>query len=419
MPVGNIERLITNMRLMHAAGVRGFYIDHGTFHHRRSGWSELQAYLIYKLAQDIDADTDAIIEEFTDYMYGPAAPGIRQHIAELEAERKAITDLTEHGHVYATPGPGVSYVSRQLEDRVFPYLTPKNIYRWQQMWDGLEEKANDGNDRHRRNLALARRELDIATLWKWVELQADYPEYFSNHLTIVERIDAANEPTLLPRAEWEQASVNRRSQPISGFQPLIDIIETAGPLAPLPQHLDKVDPSTVIQIPAESAFLSPRWSGRASLVREPSAAGGLAVTNPVTKQPFSVGYFDELTRQRTQAQIDPDSVKDSGYALYRLGTAELSREAYFWLDSSWRTTFSEARNLFDPDNPKQKMELWVSLRFTGPSYPDKGNDGDTDHFYVDRIIGIPVGDTPVSDGQPKTSPADTHPPEFDFAQPNL
>jgi hypothetical protein len=49
MPVGNVERVITNMRLMHKAGVRGIFLDHHGVN-SRSGWSELQAYLVLKLS---------------------------------------------------------------------------------------------------------------------------------------------------------------------------------------------------------------------------------------------------------------------------------------------------------------------------------------------------------------------------------
>ena len=64
MPVGNVERLITNVRLMHRAGVTGLFTDHCSFH-ARGGWSELQSYLLYKLMQDVNCDTGRIIAEST------------------------------------------------------------------------------------------------------------------------------------------------------------------------------------------------------------------------------------------------------------------------------------------------------------------------------------------------------------------
>ena len=74
MPVSTVPRLIANMRLMHAARRQGYYVDMGSMQHSRSSWSDLVLYLIHRLGQDIDADTDAPHREFTDFMYGPAAP---------------------------------------------------------------------------------------------------------------------------------------------------------------------------------------------------------------------------------------------------------------------------------------------------------------------------------------------------------
>jgi hypothetical protein len=117
---------ITNMRLMHKIGVRGIFLDHNGVN-SRSGWSELQAFLVLKLAQDIDA----LIEEFTDHMYGPAAPLVRRYLDELESARKAMK----------TFAPQVTYKSRNFDDRTFPYLTPANIDRWQQTFGRMLKLA--------------------------------------------------------------------------------------------------------------------------------------------------------------------------------------------------------------------------------------------------------------------------------------
>ncbi|MGY8641462.1 MAG: DUF4838 domain-containing protein [Verrucomicrobiales bacterium] len=127
MPVGNVERVINNMRLMHKAGVRGIFLDHHGVN-SRSGWSELQAFLVLKLSQDIDTNTDALITEFTDHAFGPATSRMRQYLTELETARKAITTLP----------PNVGYKSRNLDDRTFPYLTFANLHRWQQWFEEME-----------------------------------------------------------------------------------------------------------------------------------------------------------------------------------------------------------------------------------------------------------------------------------------
>ena len=164
MPVGNVERVVTNMRLMHKAGVRGIFLDHHGVN-SRSGWSELQAFLVLKLSQDINAETDALISEFLGNAFGPAAPQMQQYLTELEAARKAMTTLP----------PGVSYKSRNLDDRTFPYLTPTNLHRWQQLFEQMDA-ATAKLPREWDNVRSQRRELDIATLWKWFAMPS--PRYF-------------------------------------------------------------------------------------------------------------------------------------------------------------------------------------------------------------------------------------------------
>ena len=127
------------------------FLDHNGIN-SRSGWSELQAFLALKLARDIDADADALIAEFTDHAFGPAAPRMRQYLAELEAARKAMTPLP----------PGVTYKSRNLDDRTFPYLTTINIHRWQQSFGRMLELTTD-SPRHRSNIDGLRRELKYLT----------------------------------------------------------------------------------------------------------------------------------------------------------------------------------------------------------------------------------------------------------------
>ncbi|MEA3402439.1 MAG: DUF4838 domain-containing protein, partial [Armatimonadota bacterium] len=162
MPVGNIERIINNMRLMHYAGVEGVFTDHHGIN-QRSGFYELQSYLIFKLMQDVNCDTDAVITEFTDHHYGAAGPLMRRYIQELEEARKEM-ELP----------PGVRYKSTLYDEQTFPYLTADSIHRWQTYFDRMEELTADHPEK-RLNVQKERRELDFATLWKWQDLAERYP----------------------------------------------------------------------------------------------------------------------------------------------------------------------------------------------------------------------------------------------------
>ena len=409
VPLGNIERLINNMRMMHEVGVRGFYIDHGHFHHYRSGWSELQVYLAIKLAQNINADTDAIIEEFMDHMYGAAAPLMSQYLEELEDGRKAMTDLSAQGYV-ATPGPAVTYKSVQFADHIFPYLTVENIHRWHTLFDDMEARVPEDDLRVLNNIGFARRELDFATLWKWTDLQEAHPDYYTDHRAIADRIAAINSAEPVP-------PTGRQPMPLAEgvVDIFVDIIETAGPLAPLPEPLDAVDAEAVVQFPAESAILYSRPGFRGNTARDAEAAGGLAVTYNVSAYPFSAGYFNEITDERTSIELQPEDVTSDGYELYLLGTVTAGREGYLWFDRSWSCTFGEVRELFDAANPEATWQLWASIRFEGPSFQDDAEADQKDRFFIDRIVCVPVDSEDAANARPG---GDGAAPEFDFAQPD-
>ena len=123
---------------MHQTGVRWFFADH-PFILWRSGFSELHRYLMVKLWQDIDCDTDAVIREFTDHHYGAAGERMRQYIHELEQCRIDMELPPGIGEA----SYGVTYKSHTFDDRVFPYLTTENIRRWQIYFNQMDALTVD------------------------------------------------------------------------------------------------------------------------------------------------------------------------------------------------------------------------------------------------------------------------------------
>lgn len=186
MPVGNVERVVNCMKTIYDAGGRGFFADHCGYTNR-TGFAELQAYIMMKLGQDIDKNPDTIIKEYTDYMFGDAASLVRTYIEELEDGRKAMTVLP----------PDVNIQSWEFDLETFPYLTVENIYNWENDFDTMislinAEPPSDLRDSHLLNVQLMRRELDYAVLWRWFDLKTAYPAYFTDYTVFSNRILAAN-----------------------------------------------------------------------------------------------------------------------------------------------------------------------------------------------------------------------------------
>lgn len=380
MPVGNVERLVINMRKMHAAGVRGVYTDHCSYHWR-GGWSELQAYLFYKLCRDIDVDTETLIDEFTAFMYGPAAPLIRAYLAELEAERKAMTDLP----------PGVTYRSALTDARTFPYLTPENIHRWQGFFEHMESILTDADGRERANVRFVRRELDLATLWKWFDLQASFPDHYRDHQPVVDRIAEVNAIPALPAPEWEDKRMNRRPNPGPGPGDFATLIEAGGEVKPLPAAFDGIDPERIRQF--APSYPNTR-SGRAAIL-DTEAAFGYGVPVAMPDLPFVFGFHqgDRATRDADalpalpadskasweramnltfalQRALPPDAIDAGRYSLYRLAEVEITPNCIVWFSNrSWGTKVELGERLYEPGG-ENRWDAWVSLKFVGPTYGD-------------------------------------------------
>ena len=365
MPVGNVGRVVTNMRLMHQVGVRGIFLDHHGVN-SRSGWSELQAYLVLKLSQDIEADTDGLIAEFTDHAFGPAAPQMRQYLAELEAARKAITSLPSH----------VGYKSRNLDDRTFPYLTPANVHRWQEGFEEMEAVTAKLPNKLS-NVRSQRRELDLATLWKWFDLRDAWPAVYTDHQQVAERVLAANraksDAGVAPAWKLGEALVAR-------FVTLID----AGGEKPLPADFEGIARDRI------RTFL-PRNNARGEKnrsVKDSEAAFGTAAVVDQPETPFRCGFSEwrpgvpKVVTHGPRLEIPRDRITPGEYRLYPLGEIDLTTDdSKIWFGRSWQTNLEVGSQLYFPGEINH-WKAWVSLKFIGPSYGGKGED----QVLCDRVI---------------------------------
>jgi hypothetical protein len=385
MPVGNIERLVNNMRLMAVAGLEGLFADHQGINQRNS-FHELQAYLLLKLMQNIDCDTDAVIKEFTDHHYGAAAPLLRTYISELEQGRKAMA-----------PPPGVTYNSKNFDDQTFPYLTVGNITKWQHSFDRMEALTTD-QPKHLLHVQTVRRKLDFATLWKWLSLKEAHPDYFADHEAIAARIRTTN------------TAVSKKFQvrPV-GSSIVADFllkIKAGGKQPPLPAQFGGVDPTRVRQfVPIGRRATSP-------YVEDADAAFGYAAPVHLPDMPFRFGFHqnDWATRDaaalprlpknakatwtralnRTftlQRRITADEIVPGEYRVYELGEVEVSPHCMVWFSArSWGTHLELGKRLYEP-GAENRWQVHVSMKFNGPTY---GGGAQKDQVLVDRIILVPT-----------------------------
>ncbi|MDP7248549.1 MAG: hypothetical protein QGF00_03020 [Planctomycetota bacterium] len=258
----------------------------------------------------------------------------------------------------------------------FPYLTVDNIYRWQQLFDKMEQKTA-GHPEHLLNVRTVRRELDFATLWKWFELRKQHPEYFRDHRTHVQRITAVNDAKT-------PSGLKPRPLGKSALEDFVAVIQGGGQEKPLPSQFDGIDKSRIRTfIPTNKARVMKKR------VVDPDAAFGFAATVHLPDLPFQFGFFQWKTRQPPtgnhgpRRSLDLKEITPGSYRLYKLGTITVTPDSLIWFSAkSWLTNLNAGKRLFEPGADNQ-WESWISLKFDGPSYRGKA---EKDLVLCDRII---------------------------------
>jgi len=369
-PVGNIERLITNLRIMHEVGVRGVFADHNGFI-SQSDFSELQLYLYLNLLQDVNADTDALIEEFTDHIYGAAGPGIRQYLKELEAERREM-EVSNRRITYKTR-------EDQFDLETFPYLTAENLRRWHKEFDAMEELVAD-NPRDLINVRRARRELDYATLNFWADVTELDPGYFADHQKILARIESVHSAEPMP-------GTAPRALSLLNLEDILLRLEAGGKEKPLPEPFASM-PSDRVRTILPTNHGAKR-AGQLPAELDPDAAFGLGV---LVDQPESViqaifhQHYPEGPKKwvtGARIQIKPD---DSGeYRLHKLGRIQVTPNCRISMGKSQQTNTQLGERLYEP-GAGNEWDAYVSVKFPIPK------EGEEPIAYTDRIILVRISE---------------------------
>lgn len=356
MPVGTIDRLINNMRIMRDAGVKGVKTDQMGYH-QRANCSELQAYLLYKLCQNADVDTDAVIKEFTDHMYGSAAELMRTYLRELEEGRKSIDELP----------PNVRSSSPSCDERTFPYLTVENIHHWQGYFDQMEKLLENAPKRQRNNVRFVRRELDLATLWKWFDLKKAYPDVYKDHQVFVDRVNAVNAIGAEPTPKWEGKDLNRKPNPGPSPDHFDTLIKAGGQTKPLPAAFNDIDPSRIRQFVPK---MRPR-PVKKRIILDPDAAFGYAVPVFRPDLPLQFGFYQGSTKRHcARRAIEKQEIKPGEYQLFKLGEIHVTPDCQIWFSArSWATNLQLGEQLFEADGDNL-WDAYASIKFLGPSHGD-------------------------------------------------
>lgn len=113
LPFPNLDVLAANARWYAGRGVRGLFEQGAYAPGGGAEMSELKAYVLAKALTDpLGSGADRAVEEFTDAVYGPAAPKVRAYLDLLHSGVRA---KEVHARIY--DGPGAPWLAGDFLDR--------------------------------------------------------------------------------------------------------------------------------------------------------------------------------------------------------------------------------------------------------------------------------------------------------------
>ena len=364
LPIGNLTNMWEDFRLFKRLGVTGFFLQHDSGPSDSHRLADLQTWLLAKLMWNPDQDLEKLIQDFTDIYYGAAGEEIRQYIALLEK-------ATRSSSTYMIWSPNA------LQYR---FLTPTFLKTAQTIFDKAEAAVSADPVRLSR-VRQARMSLDKATLVFWNTLKHDSIGGLTKE-EIAQRYKQTYARTVRQRMNPGVQETRIRNLNAS-LKPLLMMTKPK----PLPRQLQGIAPHRIRQIlPNMSGH-----SGSAEIRKDPQATAGICVTKATDGElPFTYGYYDETARKfAINGKIEKKAITSPSYKLYKLGRTTLNERCTIWITGSWQISFSPS-SFYDSAKPARQWDIYVSLRFEGPTYLDN-MEGKADRVYVDRVILVKVG----------------------------
>jgi hypothetical protein len=373
-PFGNVERLANDLRIMGDAGVTGLTIEHNVGVTQMTGFTELQSYIIARLWDDVSQDWRALVREFAEFEYGPAANGVLAYLDELETLRKRV----------GKPFPWDA--SRSIF--YYDYLTPENLVRWEKDFDAMERMLS-GDRTRLRSLRRIRYNLDNALLSRFREVRKVFGVNAPSADGTARRIEAIAaeiaEECYAKKYSYD-ANAFLKSVKDSVFMKKVMSGSSTGDL-----------PESIFGgISPDKIFLTIPVSYDGGRKPDPKAAYGLAacfegVKKPeVMKMPFVMGFETALPRVTHRAKIgrgvDFGNIGARGeYRFYEMGELTVTSDCYVRFgDSYWfQANISGAY----VEGSFNKAKVYASLKFQGPAfYPE--DKGSKNEVWCDRLVVV-------------------------------
>jgi hypothetical protein len=374
VPTPTLQTYGPDLRFFRDHNVQGMFVEFE--YPLTADMRDLKVWVLSKLMEDPNQSTAALIKEFTDGYYGPAAPYVREVLA-----------LTEK----AAKKSGADVLGGFVNLEAFTYLTRDFL----QQADGIYDKAAAAvaNDPvYAKRVRRARFSVDDAALKlfhlmmpKWVQAghkPADFPLKRDkiaerNLQTQYEQIDLQLPPAGREYPRWLAHTELARWTSSATY-------------TPVPPKFSQLPLADLSIYDVENMR---NYENKAMIVKDAQAATGAASRLEIPeaevekyKMPFSWGIYDLLNRKNvSEGTIKPEDITGPGYHWYKMSETTLPHgDAYAYFSWSWLIQL-DISDSFDKNKPDQKFEVWGSIKFEGPAFPH-GKTEDKNAISVERLV---------------------------------
>ena len=379
----NVRAIAENITLYHRFGVRYLVTENLLLGSRVHNLADLGFYVASRLLVDPTLDGEALIYEFMDLYYGPAAPVMERFLAYLDRRREE-----EPGYTGMIPER-----ARRYYDAAY-FIDTDAILR-------EAEARVEGDTKRRANIRLEHLPLDRTMLHLWNTLAKEAGERWPfDRQQVFERLEENYRYAYKKHGGWgkrrrQQDDIEleylRNMPPIPRQFEGREIIDLCGPKLRLTRGgraprraVDDADAATGKAWRIDAAVAA--HSTREGRVRDHSSPPQFGLSDCVSTPKFLV-----------KTVLTPDQIpRDEQYHWHFVGRMQATPTMYFWAHRSWvfDQRLMDAYNAALPD--QDFYDVYVSVKLEGPAYvPDSRRES---AFSIDRIILVKVAPEELEDG---------------------
>jgi len=361
------------------AGVQGMFMEFENI--LTTDMWDMKAWMLAKVYENPYADSDTLVKQFTDGYYGPAGQYIREYLITLQ---KALHD--EPSYINFTQGPSE-----------YKFMKLDVVRKCNELFDKAEASVAD-NQTILDRVLFARTSLDRAICYRSADLYSEYVQGGKKGdygLSTVKSSKRASD-ILLKMAIARFAG--RKQYAEHAYSQITELGKFAAFAKPavIPDQFVNLPPNTVFEC-------SPKYFRLvgSTIVNDTSAAFGIAAKLDLAStggdapkylvtptQGMLIGQYNAVEKvEAGSTTITRDAIKP-GYNFYKFGPRKFKPSEFVYLFWSWgiQVDLDSALN----NNPDQDYDVYVSVKFEGPSFPN-GDPTQPDSISVDRVIIVQIG----------------------------